>query len=327
MKLKAKTHIGCLGEVTCVVRHKDGTETVYPTEQNTHTYTWFNWATSNNYLGPVLSSFAPNAITYCYVGTGNTPITKTSTRLQTPLAAVASAPTGTFINDQNIGGVLYSGVENQYIFTFGAINATITEIGLHRDAGNTSGLHCGLVLTTPVIVTSEDQLIVRYKRLYSGNCIGWNATDVAGWNAMPNSDSGSFVYAGNTYNYTLKVAHLIKGGSVASPTSIQIMGAGNSTVFRWDGTASTTGATIVNSPTITHTLLTPNTTQRDFVSYSTSLLIPPTSGTYPIGRLGFGGPTGTVYWAMTMLLSFDPPLPKTDQLKFQVTIEHTISWS
>jgi len=327
MKLKAKTHIGCLGEVTCVVRHKDGTETVYPTEQNTHTYTWFNWATSNNTLSQFSNPFAPTAIDYCYVGTGNTPITKTSTRLQTPLSAVASGTIGTFINDQDIGGILYSGVENQYIFTFGVINATITEIGLHKTPGNTSGLHCGLVLNTPVIVTSEDQLIVRYKRLYSGNCIGWLASDLAGWNAMPNSDSGSFVYAGNTYNYTLKVAHLIKGGSIAAPTSIQTMGGGASTVFIWDGTASTTGGTTVTSPTITHTLLTPNTTQRDFVSYSTSLLIPPTSGTYPIGRLGFGGPTGSVYWAITMLLSFDPPLPKTNQLKFQVTIEHTISWS
>lgn len=326
MKIKVNETIGSIGEITCLVRHKDGTETEYPTECNTHTYGWFNAVTGNN--ADTSAAWWLFNYTNLHVGTGTTPITKTSVGLSQGVAYRSSTTSAVNIYAEVYGGVEYFGRDDTFVFPYGVVSATIREVGITNGSSFSTGLQCGKVLTTPVVVTADDQLVVKYKRLYSGS-IASRRTDDSTWvSKMPDVASGTLVKGATTHTWTLKKAVLCDNSIPPALGYLTYCGSlhPSFTEVYWSASASGAWANSY-AGVVSGTVTSPKTSQRDSITYSLKQILSPALGTLTMARVGFfviGTSGGNV---PTAQLTFDPPLVKTNEEKLQITMDVTVTWS
>ena len=328
MKIKVNETIGSIGEITCLVRHKDGTETEYPVENNTHTYGWFNAITGNN----ADNSGAYYLFNYnnLHVGTGTTPITKTRIGLSAGIAYLSSPSTSNNLYGVTYGGVEYFGRESTYIFPYGSISATIKEVGIGSNPSPATGLHCGKVLTTPVVVTADDQLVVKYKRLYSGAIASYRSDGASTWSSkMPEVATGTLVKGVTTHAWSLRKAVLVDKSTPPTMQYLNYVGSvpASTTEVYWSDTTSGAWSYSYYGGVASGIVTSPKTNQRDSISYTLKQILPPALGTITIARVAFFY-LGTIGgYETTAELTFDPPLVKTNEEKLQITMDVTVTWS
>lgn len=327
LKIKVDQTIGSRGEIVCIVRHKDGTETEYPMEVNTHTYGWFNAITGNNSdTSGMWYLFNSN---HLHIGTGTTPITKTSVGLSSGIAYVSSPSSYTNLYAQNYGGIEYFGREEVYIFPYGSISNTVREVGIGSGASTASGLQCGKVLDVPIVVTADDQLIVKYKRLYSG-AISSARTNNSSWaSKMPEVATGTLVKGATTHTWSLRKAVLADNTIPPSMQYLNYVGSvqNNLTYIEWGATESGGWDYSYYGGIATGTVTSPKTSQRDSISYSLKQVFPPALGTITIAKAALFIMSTSAGSIGTGQITFDPPIVKTNEEKLQISMDVTITWS
>lgn len=329
MKIKADTKMGVRGEITCTVIKGNGDIITYPTENNTHTYTWFlQMVGSGNAMAETRRYDISHRLYASYSGGA---ITKESTGLGGSLGYATSTLLG--IAKETILGVSYISVEFEYAFALGAINNTVNSVGVFADnqAGFTfpsTGMICGKVLGTPVEVTSEDQLIVKYKRFYNGPT-AWQKYYADWATELPVTATGAITSPAGEHSYTVKLpVFVIENNSYASGLidSFESMRYNNSTAPEYRSTLGG-GRQSIASSTRTWQKAAHTSYNADSASFEYSIVIPPAAGTMVIAELevmGMCSYRGSYY--NHCLITFDPPLTKPDTHKLAMTIDYTISW-
>jgi hypothetical protein len=154
---------------------------------------WFpNLITTNG--GNLLGS-GGNALTYCSVGTGNTPPALTDVQL---VSLVATTSTLNSFTRGNSGSSPYYGTTNvQFNFAAGTATGNLSEVGVGSASNGTSLFSRALILDgggnpTTITVLNTEALYVTYQ-------LNQYVPLVDG--------SGSFVINGTTYNYTVRGAN------------------------------------------------------------------------------------------------------------------------
>lgn len=322
MQVEVHNKIGTRGEIQCSVVHKDGSVTEYPIELNTHTYTWFkeinySWSVGSN------SPMALSSFNRIAVGGGTTPITKESTKLQASIASGDS--TAAYLGRVPIGGVDYFAYEFTFGFPIGSIVADIKEVGMYKDATLTSGLICGAVLDTPVTVTDEDQLLVKYRRYYSGTFFWVDVYSTTSLSNCPANKVGTIISDGVSYAYSMHIPAIQLLGSSPSIPSGYVHSLYSYGIIRYRTTQGGSFTQLSVTPTVT--LVGAHGTNMDTFTRRYVEVIPPSAGALTFARFHtMHTVTGGSPYRFGCIIDFTPPLPKPATHKFTLDITYAISW-
>lgn len=327
MKVEAKARIGVRGEITCRVIKGNGLIEEYPLETNTHTYTWFQelvgTGTNLQYAGVYTNAHK------MYVSSAANVITKETTGISFTVANANGALIA--LTRETLLGVVYTCVEFEYAFALGAINTIIKSVGVYSANGGytmpSSGMLCGKSLETPVVVTNEDQLIVKYKRFYSGPT-AWSS-NAANWDAeLPVLATGTVISSAGDHSYNIKMGLFSMGYDNYPSLSGNVFGQLGPYLSGAHPYRSTLGGSqSYTAVTVTWIKTAGTLYNSDSAQYSYKITVSPSAGNFTIAELGImmmTNPQGTP--STYGRIQFDPPINKPNTHKLAITVLYTVSW-
>lgn len=149
---------------------------------------WFDNLILNNGLNYLGGDVNSNPIPIARVGTGNTPVAVNQTELISQIAFATVSESE--INNLGVSQGYATLFTYQYSFTSGGIVDTVREVGVGWDSTG-STLFSRVVLSSPIVLTSIDKLIVYYRLKLEPKI-----TD----------NTGTISVSGTNYNYTSRLA-------------------------------------------------------------------------------------------------------------------------
>ena len=300
-----------MGEYCVEIKRGDGT---------TETTGWFKNLILNQGLDRLGVTSNDAVIAYAQVGSGTATPAVTDTQLQTYVASSASNSQADSVS--NSGSPDYYGqLTWEFVFTQGAVVATIGEVGVGW--GNTAGNNLfsrALILDnlgspTTISVTSIDQLTIYYRlRVYPP------LTDV----------TGTINISSTNYNYTLRVNNVTAfNNSIYTFSNAPYFNKCNAgTAYEPGVTMSAitvnglTGSTTPSSQTTTVSSGS-YTTGNYYLDSTITWSISQGNGTGGLQGIVFGW--GVVYAPYSFKMVFDNPIPKDNTKTFSITMR--FSWA